>query len=500
MAWDRLYLKNRIKSSMFQERGIEDGLLTDALIDEAIEEAIKIVVQDCNLNWTYDKIALRESVYAYPLPEDFLTMRELWYRNSQDYRYPLEPLSPEKFMDGIDPTDTASEPYFYTYPHSQGRVFHIYAGAAAIYDYVPDSYVTEATIRTLVDSGVKLGQTKDGRPIEPGDLVHNLTDDSYAYVEVLDTTTATSEGTCTPNTSNVIVEDTSKDFAGDGVEEGDIICKPQSDGFVTAYAFVSNVGTELLTYRDYQDPKWGSSGFVNGESYKVGRATEIRLSVSPPHPGLRSGGRNYFRVSDPKATMTGTTFTATRCTGSSPSGAEVGDIAIASGGSHGKVTVVATTYIDVNYWIGGQPTDAEEVSISECDRYQVESRFATEPVLWINPAPDTDDTIGQESLELLYNRMPTLPVNDTDLIPVPERYSRPLLHCARWQCFLEKGNTPETALDRLEQRYENDVRKFMGDIYKPTRGKVITPWRNRSRGYYRRNRYAVASYDPSSLL
>ncbi len=501
MPWNRLYLKDRIKSSMFQERGVEDGLLTDDLIDESINEAIRIVVYDCNLNPDYDKLPLRSGVYAYPLPEHLLAIRRVWYRNSDNYRYALEHLSAEKFLDNIDPTDTGSEPYYFAYPHYQGRVFHLYAPAPPIYDYVPDSYITEATIRTLVDSGVNFGKTLDGRPIEPGDLVHNLTDDSYSYVEALDMTTATTTGTCTPNTSNVQIEDTSQDLAALGIDDGYIICKPSS-GYVTAWAtVVAPAGGTYLRYRDYQDPINGTSGFVNGDTYKVGRATEIRLSISPPHPGLRSGGRNYFYVSDAKATITGTTFTATRCTGSGTTGAEADDIAIASGGSHGKISAVAAGYVDVDYWIGGIPTDGEEVSVRECDRYQIESRFPTERVMWITPAPSEDDTLGQESLEILYNRYPTMPVNDSDLIPIDRQYSLPLFKCCRWQCYLMKGNTPEDRLEALEQGYKRSVRDYLGDADKTPKGRPITPWRNRYPSYARLHRYTVSSgarFDASS--
>ena len=502
MTWDRLYLKNRIKSSMFQQRGVEDGLLTDDLIDESINEAIKVIVFDCNLNWRYGKLALREGVYAYVLPEDLLAIRRVWFRNSDDYRYPIDYLSPEKFLDNIDPTDTSSEPNFFTYPNYQGRVFEFYGPAAPIYDYLPDSYVTEATIRTIVDSGINFGKTLDRRPIEPGDLVHNLTDDSYAYVEALDFTTAATTGTCTPNTSNVLIEDTTKNFQDAFVEENFIICKPAA-GYVTAWATVAEVpGTTQLKYRDYQDPTGKTSGFLNGDTYKVGRATEIRLSILPPHPGLRSGGRNYFSVSDAKATITGTTFTYNRCNGTGTTGAETGDIAIASGGYHGKITAVAAGYIDVDYWIGGIPTDGEEVSVRECDRYQVESRFPTEPVMWITPAPNEDDTLGQESLEILYNRYPTMPENDSDLIPVPEKYRTPLLHCVRWQCYLMKGNTPEEKLIALEETYKRNVKDYLGDIWKVPRSRALTPWGNRYPSSARLHRYTTRSgarYDASGF-
>jgi hypothetical protein len=41
-----------------------------------------------------------------------------------------------------------------------------------------------------------------------------------------------------------------------------------------------------------------ATSFASGDTYKVGKATEIRLSESTPHPGLRNGADNTFGLGD----------------------------------------------------------------------------------------------------------------------------------------------------------------------------------------------------------
>ena len=503
MAWDRTFLKNRIKSSMFLDRNVEDGLLTDDLLDESIDEAIKIVADDCHLMPRRVKVALRANVWEIPMPDDILSIRRIWYKDGTGYRYELTYLSPERFMDNEDPTDTASDPLYFSYPTIQSKVYQFYAQAPPIYDYVTSSWITEKTVRTVVDSGINLGKTLDGSRVKPGDVVHNLTDDSYGYVHVLDITTDKTTGTGTSGTTTAILEDTAADFVTDGVAVGDIICTP-STGNVTSYAFVTAVAATELTYTAYQDPDNDTSSFAEDDTYKVGTATEIILSIDEPHPGLRDGATNDFTISDSaKATITGTTFTDTTVTGSSTSGAEEDDIAIASGGSHGLITAVDDNELTVDKWIGGLPSAAETVTVYTCDQYQVESKFATQKLMWINPAPSDSDTLGEESLEILYNRMPHLPIRDSDPIEIPEKYSRPLVACCRWQAYFIQGNIAEDQVFVMEQRYNTAVRPFMADIWKTPRSSTLTPWKNRSPGRYREHRYTTssgASYDVSGIV
>jgi hypothetical protein len=356
MAWNRLYLRNRIKSSFLIGRTANDGLTPDSILNEAIEAAMKELARDCNMFPGEWKLALRADQYKYPLPRALDRIRNVYFIDSSGEYQDLEYMAQDNFLDWTDPTDTSSEPIYYSYPHIQPPVFNFYAGAPPDYDYLPDSrsWITTASIRTIIDSGINFGRTKSGRRVRPGCVAHNITDDSYGYIEYLDMTTAKRTGWATSGTTTDILEDSGENFSTDNVAVGDIICTP-SGGRVRAYAFVIEVApggnNDQLRYANIEGQDANGDNilrFENGDTYKVGTATEIRLWHDTPmpegtrvpfagwdHPGLRDGADCTFSVSATKATITGTTFDNTTVTGSSTSGAEEDDIAIASGGSHG---------------------------------------------------------------------------------------------------------------------------------------------------------------------
>ena len=491
MAWDRAFIKRRIKLSLMQDPDVEDGLLEDDILNDAIDDAMKIVADDCNLHPVTTKFAVRQDVYYYPIPESLLSIRSVWYVSSQDTRKPLDYKSPEKIMDNQDPTDTSTEPMFFSYPFYQGKVFMFEALAPPIYDYIAQSHVTTGAVRTIIDSGINFGRTLDDSKVTPDCVGHNVDDDSYGYVDILDMTTAKETGTADSDTTNNTLSDSAATFITNEVAVGDIICNP-STGKVTSYAFVTEVTSETeLAYSDIQGTL---DEFAENDTYKVGTSDRCVLSIkrSSGHPGLRTGAVNQFTVGDVKATMTGTTFTNTRCTGSSTSGAEVDDIAIASGGSHGKITAVASAYVDVDKWIGGLPGAGETVSIKECDSYQIESKFRTQRVMRLSPTPSSSDTEGSESIEILYNDSPNLPERDSDPIEIPERYYRTLITCGVWQTRFLMGNEDDATLTGLEQKYNIQASKDMGDVWKPPHGRPISPWINRQGVSGSRSRYQTS--------
>ena len=334
-----------------------------------------------------------------------------------------------------------------------------------MYDYISKSHVTTKSIRTVIDSGANFGLTLDGTKIEPGFVVHNITDDSYGYVEVLDVSTPKVTSTVMPGTDSDTLKDGTENFVTAEVAVGDVICKLNASSVVTAYAFVTEVAATELTYEKYQDPDGSSTAFASGDSYRVGVATEIRLDMATPHPGLRSGANNYFDVGTTKATITATTFTVTTVTGTSTSGAEVGDIAIAAGGAHGEISAVDDNELTVDRWIGGQPVDAETITVKECDKYQIEHAFRTEKVLWINPPVTDSDTVGTESLDILFDGYPTLPAEDDDPIEIPEMpYAPAIMKCLFWQCMKKKGNASLAELLAVETSYRQTVKPMMQDV------------------------------------
>jgi hypothetical protein len=478
MAWDRLELKQSLKDELGLARNREDGLLPDALIHKAVNDAMKRVADDCHLLPVHRKLALIQGQWEYPIDSDVQSIRRIWFVEDDNTRYELVYREPEAFMDGLDPTDTSSQPVYFCYPVFQRPVYEFFAAAPDVYDYVGQSHCTTGSIRTVIDSGINFGRTLDGKRVRPKCIVHNNTDDSYGYVEQLDITTSKASGTADAGTTTDKLVDAAVNFVATSVAVDDIICSP-SVGVVTKYAFVTAI--DSATQLAYADMEPRSQSFAAGETYKVGQAQEIRLSMATPHPGLRSGADNTFAVGAVKATLVGTTFTATRCTGAPTTGAEGDDIAIAAGGSHAKISAVTATYIDVDRWIGGIPVDGEVVTVRLCDEYQVEDRYRTQKVLWITPAIDTSDAIGSESLSILFNGVPNLPEEDDDPIEIPENYARPLQRCLRWYAEMARASMSEREIAALEGLYIQTAREFLGDIWQTPRSRQVSAVRNRRR-------------------
>lgn len=476
MAITRGNLKDWVKTARGLDRAANDGLLTNDFIDEAINTMLRKVADDCNLLPTLMKFALRSGQWAYPMPDDVLRIRRVWFVDSDGSRLPLGYLESEALLDYRDPaTDTGTDPLFFSYPVYQARAYGMYANAPPVYDYIFASHVTTARIFTVEDSGINLGLTLDGRRIEPGCVVHNVTDDSFGYVDVLDMITVKIAGTADPGTDSDTLVDSAADFVTAGVAVGDIICTPMT-GTVTSYGFVTAVAETTLTYTDmFGDAR----SFASGDFFKVGIANKIRLDTATPHPQLREGAQNYFAVGDAKATITGTTFTNTTVTGADTDGAEVDDIAVASGGSHAKVTGVDDNELTVDWWVGGQPADTETVTVRECDEYRVEGKMRDQRVMWIRPTPSASDTVGSESVEIQYNAQPKLPTRDTDRIEIPEKYEIVMRKCLMWQAADLTGKYDPSEMEVFEQYYNIEASKYKGDIWQPPLAGPMSVWNNR---------------------
>ena len=478
-TWNREYLKNWMKTVRGLDRDVEDGLLTNEMLNECIESGLRMVSYDCNLLPRQRTFPLREDQWEYPMPEGTWRIRAIYRIDTSGTRRPLTYVAPDKFMNYRDVTDdTAQDPIYYSYPVFEAEVMEFYAIAPPVYDYVASSYVTTAAIRTVIDSGINFGLTLSGTRVSPGAVVQNLTDGSYGYVGVLGIITNITTGTATAGTGSATLEDTTKNFTTLGVAVGDIICTP-STGAVTSYAFVTAVGTTTLTYEAFRG---AATTFAFGDTYKVGKAQEISMSTSAPHRGMRDGADNTFDVSAALATITGTTFTGTTVTGSVNTGASEDDIAIASGGSHGKITAVtSTTVLTVDKWIGGIPAAGETVTVKTCDEYQVEARVESYRSMWIAPTPSASDTVGTENVLVIGCQEPHIPDNDYELIEIPREYERVLKACLRWQMQDYSGIDVDNPgmLEGLRIGYETLARKFAGDIYAPPITRQLTTWGNR---------------------
>jgi hypothetical protein len=132
--------------------------------------------------------------------------------------------------------------------------------------------------------------------------------------------------------------------------------------------------------------------------------------------------------------------------------------------------------------------DGETVTVAECDQYQVEDMFALERQIWIGPAPSSSDTLGSESLMMSGTRMPRIPQEDDDPIEIPEHYEQPLLACIKWQVADLRGILEPAEVLAYKFAYQQEVRGYRGDVFRPPFNRPISPWRNRVRTASRHGR------------
>jgi len=470
-----LEAKNWLKSSRGLTRDKEDGLVDDTILLEAIHDGIKTVAKDCSLLPTTQKLPLIAGQYEYPLPEQIVSLRAIYREDTNGRKLPLIQVTQEQFQAFHDADSlTAQNPAYFAYPIYRGRRYQFFVKAPANYDFLPTSRVTSGTVRTITDSGANFGRTLSGDRISPGDIVHNDSADSYGYIKILDMITSKTIKTCAAETDSSEIVAAATDWKTLGVKVDDLICYP-STGVPTTYAFVTGMSGGTLSYTDIRGTL---SAFTQALNVKVGVANKIRLNTDAPHRGLRSGSYNTFSVAAATATMTGTTFSDTRCTGSSTTGASAGQEAIASGGSHGYITGVGSNYVDVTCWIGGVPGDGEVVTIQTCDEYHIETRPMIQEEVWLRPTPSVSDAIGAERLWLDFDIEPYLPTKDYEYIDIPVKYKDAFTACIEWKVSRQTGTHKPRAIAEYKSLYDNEIAKFEGDIHVGATGDIMTVYKN----------------------
>jgi len=476
MPMTLLEAKNWLKSSRGLTRDKEDGLVDDTILLEAIHDGIRRTAKDCGLLPTKQKLPLVAGQYEYPIAEEIIALRGVYREDTTGRKLPLTQITQEQFEAFHDADSvTVQDPEFYAYPIYRGRRYEFYVKAPALYDFLPTSRVTTGSIRTVIDSGANFGRTLSGDRISPGDVVHNDTRDSYGYVEVLDMVTAKTTKVCSSGTTSSVIHSSGTDWAALGVAVDDLICHPAT-GVPKTYAFVTEIDETALYYDDIRGVL---SEFDAALTLKIGVANKIRLNTAAPHRGLRSGTSNTFTVNaTASASMTGTTFSDTRCTGSSPSGATAEEEAIAAGGSHGKVTGVGADYVDVECWIGGVPASGEIVTIRECDEFHIETRPMIQPEFWLRPTPSVSDTEGNEKLWLNFDIEPYMPTKDYEYIDIPAQYKDVFTACIEWMVSRQTGTHKPNVIAQYKGLYDTEVLVFQGDIHSGNTGEIMTPYGN----------------------
>lgn len=484
MAITRGNLKDRIKSARGLTRARDDGLLADDLLNEAVRDAQELVVKYCNLFPVHQQFSLESGKYEYPVSDEWIGLKKALFIDASGNRLPLQNVTYDDFIEGRNPeTDVALEPVYYSFPKFQRRVIQPWAQAPANKDFIDYSFVTSSSIRTVYDTGINFGRTRTGRRISPGDIVFNLSDgNSTGIVEVLDMSTIKQSATADATTSATRLVDATGDFVNQNVQVDDlIVLRDLSTQIVHTYGFVTDVAA---TYLDYEDVRGEASAFASGDIYRVGVANVIRLSSASPHRGLRGGIENQFTIASASATITGTTFTDTRVTGSgSLASVSAGQVAVASGGSHGEVSEVGSGYLVVECWVGGVPSAGEQVTVHTADKYHIETRPAIERVMLIGPTPTTTDALGTRSILLLSNRRPIEAQADWEELEVGEEYRRPLYAASYWMAAELTGlfsNDPNR-LALFRGQFISEVETLMGDVNKNDVDAIMSPWLNAQR-------------------
>jgi hypothetical protein len=481
MAITRLQLKDRIKSARGLTRARDDGLLDDTLLNEAVRDAQELVVKWCNLFPVHQEVALEAGKYEYPVQDEWLGLKRALFIDASGNRLPIQSVTYDDFIEGRNPeTDVALEPVYYAFPKFQRRVIQPWAQAPPNKDFIDYSFVTSDSIRTVYDTGINFGRTRTGRRISPGDLVYNLSDgNSYGIVEVLDMTTVKRTASAGASTSATQLVDGAGDFINNDVQVDDLITVRDSDGIVITYGFVTDVVSASIL--EYEDVRGAATVFAPGDTYRVGVANIIRLSSASPHRGLRGGINNRFSIASASATISGTTFTDTRATGSgSLTSVSAGQVAVASGGSHGEVSEVGDGYLDVECWVGGVPSAGEQVTVHTADKYHVETRPAIERVMLIGPTPTNTDALGTRSILLLSNRRPIEAQHDWEELEVGEEYRRPLFAAGYWMAAELSGlfsNDPNR-LGMFKGQFISEVETLMGDVNKNDVDAIMSPYLN----------------------
>jgi hypothetical protein len=148
----------------------------------------------------------------------------------------------------------------------------------------------------------------------------------------------------------------------------------------------------------------------------------------------------------------------------------------------------------VDKWIGGIPTAGETVTVRTCDEYQVEGEYRTQRVLQIGPTPTESDTIGSESICVLYYALPKLPLDDDDAIEMDERYKPPLLKALEWKAAERWGKEFNYVMN-LESVYKATANNYRGDLNRPDLRQPLTVSGNRSIA----TRYGLKNQVPSGI-
>lgn len=433
-----------------------DPVHSETILLGDLWQAMKEVAADSRGKWARRQLRIVENQYEYPLPSDCMCVWSVLHKFSGSWQ-PIDYLPHEEFFTGFSENVLGYPPSYFSLQSQTSSPVH-YTGTitSGNGDSPP----------VLIDTSANLGITLTGTEIYPGDRVFNTDDDSYGYVDYLYAGAWDREATADAGSSATQLYDADAGFVALGVAVGDIVTRtPQpADSENGAWGVVSQVAEDTLTFSVLYNHE---SGFSANDSYTVGQADRIYLTasglVADTEEGLVGGAAGTFGVETATMTSEATTFGASSVT---ITGVDLGDVeagmAVESTNSSdeftgGEVASVASQTVTLeSAWSNGTPDDDTSVSIGTGDAYQIESAYSTLDTLFLSDVPSTSDTLGTESLTLIYIPCPQQPTRYYHPVELSEAYTPALIaKMLEYAKAREKGELPnyERLLDRgLAQR------------------------------------------------
>lgn len=304
MAQQRSWFLNRIRDGLMMPRvnytpatwvtsaAATDPLHPETILAEDLYEAMKLVASDGRGKEARKRLRVIADQFEYPLPPDCMTVKEILYKRANTWQPPLEYIRHSQFYYNFNETAKTNVPTAFTLEQTSSRAVHA-SGTITTASGDP----TFPPI--LIDSNANFGITISGEEIAPGDYVFNITDNSQGYVYYLYASSWKVEANCDADSSTTTLYDADASFVTNGVAVGDIIYRSPMPADDHAYAIVTKVAEDTLTFTRLYNHE---AGFAENDTYKVGTSDTIYLTLSglvkDTEEGLIGGAENDFDVDD----------------------------------------------------------------------------------------------------------------------------------------------------------------------------------------------------------
>ena len=480
---NREYYVGLAKDRFGVPRDQSDGLLSDALIYQALDDAMDMVADDLSLDKTLIELQRIAGQWRYELPPQVLSIRNMWFLDHNNKWRRIKYEEAEDFLSHFDEDFSSSY---------RPRAWSVFGRASETFNWDTESdiatnkfvtsfQVSESSNSEVICYGANFGLLDSDHEshIKKSDVVWNVIDNSYGFVDYLDCTEYKESDVSIIKTNHeqgIMTADGS--LADSGISRGDIVIQQQNDRFgnvAKTYAYVVGIEVQNLYFNDIQGDAFGRD--FEDYTVKIGTADKVVLQqYGSSEGGLRAGLRNTFQF---QAIETNKTFSDTLETKYNANDTIVFDSAIDPMVGTG-MTIRATdntatgqrrvaeiqeisdgnTKATVRYWVGGAPTEGYAVDFGVGDLFEIQSRFRTKDTFWLRPTPTVTD-LDVARLKMLYIPLPQKPDSSDDPIEIDFRYSSPLSACLYWLCAERQGSYSQRELQGFKGDYmerKDDVR------------------------------------------